>query len=178
MSMTRNALIFGSLSGLVVIVGIIVSLALPHRGNSASSEWLGYLIMILALSMIFFGIKRHRDTVLGGVIRFVPALLLGLGIAAMAGVVYVVVWEIYLAATHYTFIDTYTSAVLAAKRAEGLSGAALDAQIAQMQALKAQYANPLYRVPMTFLEIFPVGLVIALVSAALLRNPKVLPARA
>ncbi len=30
---------------------------------------------------------------------------------------------------------------------------------------------------MTFLEIFPVGLIIALLSAALLRNPKVMPAR-
>jgi hypothetical protein len=33
------------------------------------------------------------------------------------------------------------------------------------------------RVPMTFLEIFPVGALIALISAAVLRNPKVLPAR-
>jgi hypothetical protein len=30
---------------------------------------------------------------------------------------------------------------------------------------------------MTFVEIFPVGLVIALVSAAILRNPKAFPAR-
>jgi len=31
---------------------------------------------------------------------------------------------------------------------------------------------------MTFIEIFPVGLLVALISAALLRNPKMLPARA
>jgi hypothetical protein len=31
---------------------------------------------------------------------------------------------------------------------------------------------------MTFAEIFPVGLLVALASAALLRNPRFLPARA
>jgi hypothetical protein len=30
---------------------------------------------------------------------------------------------------------------------------------------------------MTFIEIFPVGVLIALISAALLRNPRMLPAR-
>jgi hypothetical protein len=39
------------------------------------------------------------------------------------------------------------------------------------------YANPLFRIPMVFLEIFPVGFIVALISAALLRNPRLLPAR-
>jgi hypothetical protein len=47
-----------------------------------------------------------------------------------------------------------------------------------MDAFKRQYANPLFRLPMTFAEIFPVGVLVSLVSAAILRNPRVLPARA
>jgi hypothetical protein len=39
------------------------------------------------------------------------------------------------------------------------------------------YRNPLIRMPMTFLEIFPVGLLISLISAAVLKNPRVLPAK-
>ena len=42
--------------------------------------------------------------------------------------------------------------------------------------MKIQYADPLFRLPITFLEIFPVGLLISLISAAILRNPGVLPA--
>jgi hypothetical protein len=42
--------------------------------------------------------------------------------------------------------------------------------------MRAEYANPLYRLPMTFLEIFPVGFIVALVSAALIRSSKFLPA--
>lgn len=63
------------------------------------------------------------------------------------------------------------------KKAEGLSGADLDAFVAKMEAMKTQYANAFYRLPITFLEIFPVGALVALISAALLRNPKIFPAR-
>jgi hypothetical protein len=45
-----------------------------------------------------------------------------------------------------------------------------------MEAFKLQYANPLFRLPMTFIEIFPVGMLVSLVSALVLRNPRALPA--
>ncbi len=176
--MLRISLIFGTLAGLIVIGVLIAGLTVLRGQGFLTTEWFGYLTMIVALSMIFLGIRRYRDTELGGVIKFVPAFLLGLGIAAVAGIIYVAVWEIYLASTGYAFMDSYVAGVIAAKRAAGLSGAALAAEIAKMQALKAQYDNPLYRLPMTFMEIFPVGFLVALISAAVLRNPKVLPARA
>jgi hypothetical protein len=176
--MLRISLIYGSFAGLVVIAVLIAGLTVLRGESFMSTEWFGYLTMIVALSAIFLGIKRHRDEALGGVIRFLPALGLGLGIAVVAGVIYVAVWEIYLASSGYHFMDAYVAAVIAAKKARGVTGAALAAQIAQLDAMKAQYANPLFRLPMTFLEIFPVGVIIALISAAVLRNPRVLPARA
>ena len=48
---------------------------------------------------------------------------------------------------------------------------------AQMESFKTLYANPMFRLPMTVAEIFPVGVLVSLVSAAVLRNPRVLPAR-
>ncbi|MFQ5350420.1 MAG: DUF4199 domain-containing protein, partial [Thermoanaerobaculia bacterium] len=114
---------------------------------------------------------------LGGVIRFGTAFLLGLGIAAVASVIYVVGWEVNLSLTDYAFADDYSRSIIAGKEAAGVSGAELEAEIARLEEFKRQYANPLYRVPVTFLEIFPVGLLIALISAAVLRNSKILPAR-
>jgi hypothetical protein len=38
-----------------------------------------------------------------------------------------------------------------------------------------QYADPLYRLPMTFIEIFPIGVLVSLIAAALLRNRRFLP---
>ena len=166
--------IYGLISGAVVALGITVTSVIP----GFHSYWLGYLIMLVALSSILVGVKQYRDDVLGGVIGFGRALLVGLGIAAMAGIAYCAVWEVYLALTHYTFMDHYIAEMLAAKRAAGVSAAEYQKAAAQMETMRTQYANPLYRVPMTFMEIFPVGVLIALVSAALLRYPKFLPSRA
>ena len=121
--------------------------------------------------------KRLRDRELGGVIRFVPALLAGLGISAVAGVIYAIGWEITLAVTDFAFIDSYSNAAVEAARAKGASAAEVQAVIAQMDEFRRQYANPFFRLPMTFIEIFPVGVLISLISAGLLRNSRFLPAR-
>ena len=63
-------------------------------------------------------------------------------------------------------------------RASGADAQGLAAASAQAAEFTAMYANPLFRVPMTFLEIFPVGILVSLISAGLLRNSKLLPARA
>jgi hypothetical protein len=174
---TNIIFLFGTIAGLIVIAVLIASLALAGQPSEPGSEWLGYLVMILALSLIFFAVKRYRDRELGGVIRFAPALLMGLAIAAVAGVIYVLMWEVYLAATNYAFIDTYAAAVVEAERAKGTAGD-IAKVMADVEAAKTLYANPITRMAITFIEIFPVGLIIALISAAILRNPKVLPAQA
>jgi hypothetical protein len=170
--MVRIILTYGLISGLVVITGIIGTILLSY-----GEVWLGYLIMLVALSSILVGVKQYRDDALGGVIKFRTALLLGVGIAMVAGLTYIAVWEVYLAATGYTFMDQYVAQTLEAKRAAGLTGAPYQKVAAELETMRRQYANPLYRLPMTFIEVFPVGLLIAVVSAALLRNPRFLPAR-
>lgn len=172
--MKRTILTYGLISGAIIILGMITTIVLSAK----HSLFLGYLIMLVGLSAILLAVKSHRDKALGGVIKFWPAFLIGLGVAVVAGVAYVAIWEGYLAITHYRFMDDYTAQMLAAKKAEGLSGAAYDRLVAEMAQMTKNYANPLYRMPMTFAEIFPVGLLVALVSAALLRNPRFLPARA
>jgi hypothetical protein len=175
-----TALKYGAVSG-AFVVGVIVAGMLYAGGlgggHATTSLWFGYLIMILALSTIFLAIREHRNKKLGGVIKFFPAFGVGLLVAAIAGVVYVAAWESFLQISHYPFMENYTAAMIEQQRAAGVSGAELDAFVAEMEKAKADYANPLYRLPMTFIEIFPVGFLIALISAAILRNPKVLPAR-
>ncbi|MFZ2507636.1 MAG: DUF4199 domain-containing protein [Steroidobacteraceae bacterium] len=175
--MSRIILIFGIVAGLIVTVPMGLLMTYAEPGHGATSMLTGYLMMVLALSLVFFGVKRLRDHERGGVIRFVPALLAGLGISVVASVIYVIGWEITLVVTDFAFIDSYSTAAVEAVRAKGASAAEVAAVIAQMDEFRRQYANPLIRVSFTFIEIFPVGLLISLISAALLRNSRFLPAK-
>ena len=174
--MTRYALIYGAIAGAIAATVLTVGIA-SDLSNHTTSLWFGYLVMLVALSLIFVGIKRYRDVECGGVIRFGRAFLLGLGIAAVAGLIYALVWESYLQISGYDFMADYTRSVLKNMQAEGASPAAIQAKAAEMNAMAESYKNPLFRIAMTFIEIFPVGILVALVSAGLLRNPKMLPAR-
>lgn len=174
--MLRYAATYGGIAGAIVISVMIAGFMMSEGAHG--SVWVGYLTMLVALSMIFVAVKRYRDRERGGVIKFWSAFGLGLATAAAAGVIYVAVWEVYLAATDYAFIDSYTESVIEKKKEEGLSDEALEKEAANMKALADNYGNPLFRLPMTFLEIFPVGLIVALISAAILRNPKAFPAKA
>jgi hypothetical protein len=173
--------LYGTFAGLIVSGIMLAVIAAaggsPEMGNN--SLLFGYLSMIVALSMIFFGVKRYRDRDLGGVIKFLPAFLMGLAITVVAGTLYVLGWEVYMAATDGSYMKAYMDHYIAGEKAKGLSGAALDKLVSEMNAMMTAYnTNMPYRMGITFMEIFPVGVIIALISAALLRNPKVLPARA
>ncbi|MFA5965599.1 MAG: DUF4199 domain-containing protein [Sphingomonas sp.] len=175
--MARYALIYGLLSELVIAVVLVGGIALAPRGGYIHSMWFGYLVMLVALIFIFVGVKRYRDVECGGVVRFWRALAVGLAIAGVAALAYVAVWELYLALTHYTFMDDYAASMIRKAEARGTSGAAL-AEIREEAAnMRALYARPLLRMGMTFTEIAPVGVLVALFSAAVLSFSKVLPAR-
>ena len=177
--MFSTALRYGAVAGGIIVAVLIAGIVATgeHQTQSSifSTEWFGYTVMLVALSTIFLAIRDYRNNKLGGVIKFLPALGLGLSISVIAGLAYVAGWELYLYATHYSFTDHYAAMIVEHARRAGSSPAEA---AAAAQSFRDTYGNPLMRVPMTFLEIFPVGVLIALISAAVLRNPKVLPARA
>ena len=177
--MLRTSLIYGVVAGFIVALPMFSLLAInPDPSSLAGSQFFGYALMILALSMVFIGVKSYRDKARGGVIKFLPALLVGLGISFVAAIIYVIGWEITLYFTDYAFASDYATASLESARAKGASPTDLEAMTTQFEDFQRMYANPLFRLPMTFIEIFPVGLIISLIAAALLRNPRFFPARA
>ncbi len=176
--MLRNMMFYGIIAGVIVAIptfGLTVSL--KDHPPEQFGMLIGYTIMLVALSAIFMAIKRQRDIDGGGVIRFWPGFALGLGISAIAGIFYAISWEAALAVTGMDFAGDYARYLIDQQKAAGISGAKLAKFVAEMEAFKQQYANPLWRLPMTFAEIFPVGALVSLVSAGLLRNSRFLPAR-
>lgn len=172
----RYVLIYGAIAGAIAIAVITSSIAFESL-NHLQSVWFGYLVMLAALSLIFVGVKRYRDVECGGVIGFGRALMLGLAMAVVAGLVYVAGWEAYLATTDGNFMSDYAASIVADLRASGASEAEIAATEAQMTQAVEWYRQPLLRMLITFGEILPVCLLVPLVSAVLLRDPRVLPPR-
>ena len=172
--MLRPLLVYGGLSGAIAIVVMCINVSMGNMGLL-----LGYAVLFAAMSLIFVCIKRYRDDALGGVIRFGTAVKLGLGISLVAGIVYVIGWELFLWSTGFDFFDHYLAVEMEAQRAAGASAAELAHLRAEMAALAERYNNePLFRIELTLLEILPVGILVTFVSALLLRRSNFLPARA
>lgn len=176
--MTPVILRYGILAGLIVVIPwLVYMLTLPADTKEFGGVVQGYLIILVALSMVFLGIKHYRDKTLGGVIRFGQAFALGLGISAVASVLYVIGWEFASALSKFDFAEFYARSIVEAARSKGASAEEIERASSQAREFLRTYANPLFRLPMVFLEMFPVGILVSLISAGLLRNSRFLPAR-
>ena len=133
----------------------------------------GYASMVLAFSLIFVGVKNFRDNYNGGVISFGKALKIGLLITLIASTVYVVIWMIDFSYFVPDYGEKYTAQALAEMKASGLSAAEIQRQGAEMTATMAKYkTSPAFRIMFTYLEIAPVGIVISLIAALILKKSK------
>ena len=179
--MTKVILIFGLIAGGVLAGFLLIMTRLCLEGNMDfdNSEITGYGIMVIALSMIFFGIKSYRDNRQNGEIKFVKGLQVGLLITLTASLLYAISWEIYYQAIpdiKDKFMDKYVEYVIEKMKKDGESGTQIEQTTKEMAAMKEMYKNPFIRFGMTLAEILPVGIIITLISAGILRRKEVLPA--
>ena len=68
------------------------------------------------------------------------------------------------------FADKYAAHMVERAKASGASQQKIDEQVRQAKQFKQMYDNPAINVGITFMEVFPVGLVVTLVSAGILRK--------
>ncbi|WP_425391180.1 DUF4199 domain-containing protein [Ekhidna sp.] len=168
----KKLIYFGLLAGLINVIGWFV-LDTIFQGDDfdfSLGETLGYTAMLIALSTVFFGVKSYRDKELDGVISFKDAFIKGLIIVSIASLIYVIGWEIYYPNFKADFGEKYTEYLVSNLEEQGLSSAEISEEKASMSEWMEMYKNPLYRVPLTLMEIFPLGLIIALISALILKR--------
>ncbi len=177
--MTGLILRYGVVAGLIVGVPMLWQMLSADAGDDKplGGMLIGYLTMLIALTAVFLGVKKYRDRHLGGVVRFLPAFGVGLGISAVACVLYVIAWEVSQAFSSFDFAQWWADYMVESVKAKGGTAAEVAKATADAQAFLVSYANPWFRLPMTFIEMFPVGILVSLISALLLRNSRFLPAR-
>jgi hypothetical protein len=168
--MNKTVLTFGLISGLIMGLLMGGSLLLAGKIGSGHSLALGYTIMVASFLLIYFGIRSYRDNTLAGQISFGRAFACGLLITLISSVCYVVMWEILYFNFMPHFMDSYFAAQIHRIQSSGLDPAAVAKQIAAIQHSAELYQNPFVNMAYTFIEPFPVGLIITLVSAAILRR--------
>lgn len=169
--MKKNVLTFGLISGLIITIMMVVTVAACY-GNPdfEGNKVLGYAAMIIAFSLIFVGIRNFRDKYNNGLITFGKAFKIGLYITLIASSVYVIVWLIDYYLFVPDFMDRYTAQVLKAAQKDGATAAELAAKAKEMANFKELYKNPLMVILITYAEIFPIGILITVISALILKK--------
>ncbi len=168
--MKKIVLTFGLISGGIMSALMLLTLPFHDKIGFDRGYVIGYSTMVAAFLLIFFGIRSYRDNVAGGSVSFGRALAVGALIATIASACYVATWEVIYFTMHPDFIEKYDAYVLEKARAGGATKAELDKKSAELQQFAKLYKNPVINAAVTFVEPLPVGLVIALVCAAILRR--------
>jgi hypothetical protein len=169
--MQRIVWTFGLISG--AVMAVFMAATLPFVGDHGAADALvGYAGMVAAFLLVYFGVRSYRDNVLGGTISFGRAFTAGILIAAIASVCYVATWEVIYYRFMPDFYTKYGQSVVERARKSGKSEAEVAQVKADMDAMGKRVENPIFVAVVTFGEPFPVGLVIALVSAGVLRRKR------
>lgn len=166
--MKKTILIFGLISG--AISSLMMIGTIPFADRIGHSYVIGYTSIVLSLLLVYFGVRSYRDNVTKGQITFGKAFLVGLAITVISCLFYVATWEIIYFNFMPDFMDKYADSMIQKIQASGKSAAEIQVQVERLNKMKVQYKNPFYNMAWTFIEPFPVGLVITLLTAAILRR--------
>lgn len=170
-AMTRHVFIFGLILGAILAAHAVYMMNLLHDNPAIeSNDVLGYAAMIVVFSLIFFGIRNYRNKELGGLISFGHALRTGALIAVVGSSMYVVIGLLNYYLFMPDFLEKYAEHVMIMATRHGASSAELAARQQEMDQFKEMYKNPLFAILISYMEVLPIGLVVALVSSFILKK--------
>lgn len=175
--MKKTVITFGLIGGLLIA---IMWFATSFIWIDENGKWdlsagtvLGYINMLVGLSMIFFGIRQYRDRHLDGMITFGRAFKIGFFITLIASAIYVIGWMIFFNTSEVaqSFTDQYIEHVSEKWAAANMPEEELNDKVEKLRGQMENYKNsPLMMIAWTFMEIFPLGLIISLISAFILKR--------
>ncbi|HET9052703.1 MAG TPA: DUF4199 domain-containing protein [Cyclobacteriaceae bacterium] len=176
--MKKIILIYGLIAGTILGAMLFVTAPLFDSGilNMENGMYVGYATMVIALSLVFFGVKSYRDQHQKGVISFGRAFQVGILITVAAAVLYALSWEVAYHTVSKGFSEKMSANYENEIRKNVTNETEMNEKIESTKKMMELYdSNPLVRFGFTLIEVLPVGVVITLLSAALLRRKDFLP---
>jgi hypothetical protein len=168
--MRKIIVTFGLISGAISSLMMIALVASGGRIGFDRGAIIGNTSIVLSFLMVFVGIRTYRDDIANGQITFSKAFAVGLSITLISCIIYVATWEVI----YYNFLpgfwDAYGAHLVQKLTASGASPAAVQAKLEHVRKYKELYRNPFFNAALTFIHPFPIGLVITLFSALVLRR--------
>jgi len=169
--MKKTIWVCGVIAGIISIAwSVFGDGCLDKSASYGVHLFFGYATMVLGFSLIYVGVKNYRDYQNGGVITFGLALKISLLITIVASTVYVIIWMI----DFYCFIPDFGKQYMEATRAQlvakHVSAAEIQKQMTEMARSMEQYRKPFFLAMITYKEIVPVGIVISLIAALILKK--------
>ena len=169
--MKKTVLTFGLISGVIVAVLMGINTYFADQIGFERAIFAGYAVMLVAFLLVFFGIKSYRDNIGDGEISFGRAFTVGILITLITCFFYVAIWEVLYYTVLHDFPEKYGAYVMEKERAAGATPEQLAAKLEEVKKMKALLDNPLVAPALVFIsEPLPVGIVMTLISAAILRK--------
>ena len=169
--MKKIVLTFGLIAGAILSAMMFATMPFIDKINPNRGMVIGYTTMVLAFLLVFFGIRSYRENIGNGRISFKRALGVGLLIMTIASICYVASWEFIYFKFLPDFAEKYEAHMIEGVRASGKPPQQIEAELASMKNMMTLYQNNIFfNLAITFLEPLPVGLVMTLISALILRR--------
>jgi len=166
--MKRTVLVFGLISGAISSALMVAMVPFIDVIGFDKGMFVGYTCMLLAFLLVFFGVRSYRDNVGDGQITFLRAFGVGSLITLISCICYVITWEIVYFNFLPDFFTKYTNYLVENMRASGATQAMIDAKLQEIKSIN--YNNPIINSLITFTEPLPVGFIVTLVSALILKR--------
>lgn len=171
--MKKNILVCGLIGGAWLSIMLVYSIYLCYtRDDFKGNMALGFASMILAFSLIFIAVRNYRNKYNGGVVTFGKAFKIGLYISLIASSFYVITWVIDYYFFVPDFMEKFTAHSIKIAEADGATPAKMEEVKKQMAWYNDMYKSPFMVVLLTYMEVLPLGLIISLISALILKRKK------
>jgi hypothetical protein len=167
----RIALKYGLIGGMI-LAGMVATMMLLIGDTSdfEKGESVRYIFITAAFMMIYLGIREYRDKKMGGAITFNITFRTGLLITIIASACYAIAWLVYFNFIDESFTDRYTMFMTEKIKAGDKSPSEIENEITLFSENMSNYKKPGIMGLYTFLEVFPIGLVISVLCGLLMKR--------